>query len=147
MSQLPNIDSIAIKQSERKAYLTQLLTSLIQSGYQILIISKKHKRKFDGLLLKSGSEQSVYVVSGDSVNEGVDLLYNTTPWHRGIFCVVIGQGELISNFDKLELNELSKSIDEINVKIDNLIDGYFFPLDDELVFYGNESIAEEIGNL
>jgi hypothetical protein len=133
---------------DRTLLLIEIFTSAFKSGLNAIIFREekllyKITSNSSDLEVTREAKTAAYKVLDESQFESASKLVSTTnPWHKNSFLVMFGKVSLVEECAS-KLGEIAGlTVPEMQKLLENEIDGYMFPVDDELIVYGTESLLQ-----
>ena len=136
--------------SKKIEFLSAVLAELLNNGLVGLIVIKRKSEpigfaKYRELKVISKNGVHAYCLSKkDQIPLAVELLIKAKPWYRAGFTMIFGGSQLPSLIEKNCSLFKERSIPDLEEILGRKFNGYFFPLDNELLYYGRDSFRNII---
>jgi hypothetical protein len=135
---------ISLWKQDRERFLNLLFECTVASGLSAVIVTRTHGSVYDTIHVTHHNAAHLYhLQSADNIPAAVELICTTKPWHRGSFCIILGESSLVDSLKK-HPHFITAPVPAIEKFVRDRICGYTFPLDDALVFYGDDDIQKMI---
>lgn len=140
-------DSILLARSERAIFLKRLFGESIAAGLFVAVIVKRGWRRIPlSAITATHKYLLTSAVDADTSAQIAETVANCVRWHMNGFSILIGEKEVVSALvKKPEL--LDQAVPAIMSEIEHKINGYIFPLDDELLFFGDDLMEQVVGRV
>lgn len=152
-SELYQLDNLAPRRKKRADTLIQCFELVAKRGLVSVILKKRNwfsreATKYKEVFQTGDRSSSMFAVTNESQYPlAAKLITKISVWHFNNFVVIFGHMALIDELKRKHSEIKNLSILEIQEIIQTEIEGFFFPVDEELVVYGNDTIKEVMKNL
>lgn len=137
-------DELDVPRKDRAEFLRRLFNYFMARDIPVAILTEYHRKRFDHLVAATHDKLRLYLCHDNRAIElAADLLSGISHWHRGRFCIILSESELVSELIR-EPGLLPLSIPDIEAKTSGHLYGYLFPLDNLLVCYGDAMVEEGV---
>jgi hypothetical protein len=134
--------------SERHRELVRLYEALIELSVELCVLTTTTSKASQRHFVSGIGSTKVYMFrSTVSAIPFADLISSIKPWHFNSLAVIIGKPGTTKALCESGLDDLSLPIPELSDSSGLTFRGYFFPVDDEIVLYGDQDISNAVGRM